>query len=80
MPAGTPDRPFPGSATRSRYSSPVVAPIVVVAGPTGAGKSAVSQLVAGGFSPSVLVQADEVMGWVVNGVGRSVAARGGESA
>ena len=43
------------------------APIIVVAGPSGVGKSTVSRLVAAAFEWSAIVPTDTVRGFVVNG-------------
>jgi hypothetical protein len=42
-------------------------PILVVSGPAGAGKTTASGLVAGAFDPSVHIQSDAFMPFVVNG-------------
>jgi adenylate kinase family enzyme len=44
----------------------VVAPVLVVAGPSGAGKTTVGRLVAAAFDPSAHVQIDELMRFVVS--------------
>jgi predicted kinase len=45
----------------------MVAPIVVVTGPSGAGKTTVGRLVATAFDPSVHIQMDDFTPFVVNG-------------
>jgi predicted kinase len=47
--------------------APAAGPVIVVAGPTGVGKSTVSRLVATAFDRSVHLQADDLMASVVNG-------------
>lgn len=42
-------------------------PILVLSGPSGAGKTTIGQLVAKAFDPSVLVRADDLMLSIVNG-------------
>jgi predicted kinase len=42
-------------------------PIIVVSGPTGVGKTTVSQALAAGFDPSVHIRTDEFLASVVNG-------------
>lgn len=58
---------LPVSADGQRSTSDAPAPILVVTGPSGAGKTTVGRLVAAAFDLSVHIQTDDVMSFVANG-------------
>ena len=60
-------RASPGAAGDDAAMSAAPAPMIVISGPSGVGKSTVSRLVAAAFERSVHVQADALMAFVVNG-------------